>query len=101
MNLSTSISEPLHWRRLLRRYVASTLIVGAAVMGLLLTLDPYDTGRFSLLPAHGVANFGQRLAFASVARRPDVDAAIIGNSTIQLIDPARLSRLIGHNVVSL
>ena len=101
MNSSTSISEPSHWRRLLRRYVASTLIVGAAVVGLLLALDPYDTGRFSLLPAHGVANFGQRLAFASVARRPDVDAAIIGNSTIQLIDPARLSYLIGHKVVSL
>jgi hypothetical protein len=101
MNSSTSISEPSHWGRLLRRYVASTLIVGAAVVGLLLALDPYDTGRYSLLPAHGVANFGQRLAFASVARRPDVDAAIIGNSTIQLIDPARLSHLIGHKVVSL
>src|SRR5690242_16671919 len=78
MNSSTSISDPSHWGRLLRRYVASTLIVGAAVVGLLLALDPYDTGRYSLLPAHGVASFGQRLAFASVARRPDVDAAIIG-----------------------
>lgn len=101
MNSSTSISEHRHWRRLLRRYAVSTLIVGAAIAALLLALDPYDTGRFSLLPAHGVANFGQRLAFASVARRPNVDAAIIGNSTIQLIDPARLSNLIGHKVVSL
>jgi hypothetical protein len=101
MNSSTSISERRHWRRLLWRYAASTLIVGAAVVGLLLALDPYDTGRFSLLPAHGVANFGQRLAFASVARRPDVDTAILGNSTIQLIDPARLSRLTGRTVVSL
>ena len=101
MNSSTSISERQHWRRLLQRYAASTLIVGAAVGLLLLALDPYDTGRFSLLPAHGVANFGQRLAFASIARRPDVDTAILGNSTIQLIDPARLSRSIGHSVVSL
>jgi hypothetical protein len=101
MNSSTSISERRPWRRLLWRYAASTLIVGAVVVTLLLALDPYDTGRFSLLPTHGVANFGQRLVFASIARRPDVDTAILGNSTVQLIDPARLSRLIGHSVVSL
>jgi hypothetical protein len=77
------------------------LIVGAVLAALLLALDPYDTGRFALLPAHGVANFGQRLAFASVARRADADTAIIGNSTIQLIDPKRLSRLTGHRAVSL
>ncbi len=101
MNSSTSISEHRHWRRLLWRYAMSTLIAGAVVAGLLLALDPYDTGRFSLLPAQGVANFGQRLAFASIARRADVDAAIFGNSTIQLIDPARLSRMISHTAVSL
>jgi len=101
MNSSISISEARHWRRLLWRYAAGTLIVGAAVSVLLLALDPYDTGRFSLLPADGVADFGQRLAFASIARRPDVDTAILGNSTIQLLDPARLSRLTGHVVVSL
>ena len=101
MNSSTSVPERQLWRSLLQRYAMSTLIGGAAVAALLLALDPYDTGRFSLLPAHGVANFGQRLAFASIARRGDVDAAIIGNSTIQLIDPARLSRLTGHSVVSL
>ncbi len=101
MNSSTSISERQHWRRLLWRYAMSTLTIGTAVAAMLVALDPYDTGRFSVLPAHGVADFGQRLAFASIARRPDVDTAILGNSTIQLIDPARLSHLIGHTVVSL
>jgi hypothetical protein len=101
MSSSTSISERRRWRRLLWRYAASTLVVGAALAAVLLALDPYDTGRFALLPTHGVANFGQRLAFASVARRPDTDTAIVGNSTIQLIDPARLTRLTGHQAVSL
>jgi hypothetical protein len=77
------------------------MIVSAAAAVLILALDPYDTGRFALWPAPGVADFGQRLAFASIARRPDIDTAILGNSTIQLIDPTRLSRLIGRSAVSL
>jgi hypothetical protein len=85
----------------LRRYAASTLVGGAVLAALLLALDPYDTGRFALLPAHGVADFGQRLAFASVARRAGVDTAIVGDSTVQLIDPERLSRLTGHRAISL
>jgi hypothetical protein len=101
MNSSTSTSESRLWRRLLWRFAAGTVLTGAMVAALLLLLDPYDTGRFSLLPSNGVANFGQRLAFASIARRREVDTAIIGNSTIQLIDPARLSRLTGRQTVSL
>jgi hypothetical protein len=101
MSSSISISESGRWRHLLWRYAASTLIIGSVLFVLLLALDPYDTGRFALLPAHGVADFGQRLAFASVARRAGVDTAIVGDSTIQLLDPERLSRLIGHRAVSL
>jgi hypothetical protein len=101
MNSSISASDSRHWRNLLWRYATSTLIIGVLLAVLLLALDPYDTGRFALLPGRGVADFGQRLAFASVARRAGVDTAIVGDSTIQLIDPARLSRLIGHHAVSL
>ncbi len=86
---------------MLRRYAAITLTAGLALGALVLALDPYDTGRFSLLPAYGVAEFGPRLASASIARRQDIDAAIFGNSTVQLLDPARLSRLSGRSVVSL
>lgn len=48
-----------------------------------------------------MANYGQRLADASIGRRQGVDTAIIGDSTVQLLDPARLSRLTGRSVVSL
>jgi hypothetical protein len=100
MNSSISVSER-SWRRLLARYALCTVVLGAALAALLLVLDPYDTGRLTPLASYGVPNFGQRLAFASVGRRADVDAAIIGNSTIQLLDPARLSKLSGDRVVSL
>jgi hypothetical protein len=48
----------------------------------------------------GVPDFGQRLALASIARRPEADTAIFGNSTIQLLDPARISELSGRTAVS-
>lgn len=72
-----------------------------AILAGLLALDPYDTGRFALLGGRGVPRFGQRLVAASLARAPAVDAAIIGNSTIQLVDPARLAAESGLHVVSL
>ena len=103
MNSSISASEPAlrPWRRVLRRYVVSALILWASIWILLLALDPYDSGHFALFRAHGVPRFGQRLRDASLARAPEVNAAIIGNSTIQLIDPARLGPARGLHAVSL
>lgn len=98
---SDSASDAPRWRRLLWRYVAITLTAGLALGALVLALDPYDTGRFSLLPAYRVADFGPRLASASIARQQHVNAAIVGNSTVELLDPGRLSRLSGYTVVSL
>jgi hypothetical protein len=101
ISVSDAASDAARWGRLLWRYAAITLAAGLLLGMLALVLDPYDTGRLSLLPAYGVADFGPRLASASIARRPAVDAAIFGNSTVQLLDPARLSRLSGRNFVSL
>lgn len=86
---------------MLTLYLASLVGLGAVVGGVILALDPYDSGRFSLFAAKGVPEFGPRLTAASRARQSGIDAAIIGNSTIQLIDPARLSALSGRRVVSL
>ena len=77
------------------------MLIGAALALLLLALDPYDTARFALLGDYGVPHFGQSVSMASIARHPDIDAAIIGNSTIQLIDPARVGSASGIRVVTL
>jgi hypothetical protein len=99
MNSSISVSE--RWRRLIALYAASALALGAAVATLLLALDPYDTGRLALLGEHGVPRLGQRLAAASLGRRPNVDTAIIGNSVMQLLHPARIDAAGGGRVVQL
>jgi len=82
-------------------YPVACLAAAAVTLILILAIDPYDTGRFSLIDGYGVPAFGQRLTAASLARAPDTEAAIIGNSTIQLLDPARLLEQTGWHFVSL
>jgi hypothetical protein len=100
MNSFISASE-LGWVRLIQQYLAWTMLLALIVGGVIVSLDPYDTGRFAAFGNHGVPQFGQRLSFASLARNPEFDSAVIGNSTMQLLDPARLSTAGGARVVSL
>jgi hypothetical protein len=101
MNSSTSISEPHPWRRALWRYAAFCLGFAIVLTAALVSLDPYDTGRFSVLDGYGVANFGPRFTAVSLAREPTLEAAILGNSTSEMLDPTRLTTLTGLRFVSL
>ncbi|HVY57443.1 MAG TPA: hypothetical protein VHA77_06295 [Xanthobacteraceae bacterium] len=88
-----------------RRFVASFLAVFvgglAAIYAFILLVDPYDTGRFPALPLSGVAEPYKATANVSRARDPQFNAAVIGNSHGQLLDPARLSHATGLSVVQL
>jgi hypothetical protein len=102
MNLFIFTSEPLPWARMLRFYAASCVLLLLLVAIVLIGLDPYDSGRLAFAEGYGVPSaLGPRLTAASTARAPDAEAAIIGNSTIQLLHPARLSELTGMRFVSL
>ncbi|HTS94921.1 MAG TPA: hypothetical protein VMG55_23115 [Stellaceae bacterium] len=100
-SISDSEREGLAWRRWLRRYAAFTAAIALVLAAAILALDPYDTGRFAVFPSRGVPHFGQRLTVASIARSPEIDAAIIGNSTAQLIDPHRIGTGTGLHMASL
>jgi hypothetical protein len=67
----------------------------------LVVSDPYDTGRLTPFPSSGVTSFDQHMAAASLGRQPGATAAIVGNSTIQLVDPAELTAATGIGFVSL
>lgn len=94
-------SEPTAWRRMLWRYGVACAAIALLSPIFVIVLDPYDSGRFWPFDGYGVPSFGQRLTAASLARAPDTQAAIIGNSTVQLIDPARLTEMTGVRFVSL
>ncbi|WP_441237880.1 hypothetical protein [Bradyrhizobium sp. 930_D9_N1_4] len=97
---SSSDTDPGWGRSLLA--CAGTLI-GAAllVLALMVVVDPYDSGKLGLLGIDGVDNRLTQITAASRARNPDFNAAILGNSTAQMIEPAELSRATGARFVQL
>jgi len=92
--------EALDWTRWLAAFLGALAIGSAIIFALVLAIDPYDSGRFGLLPP-GVRDDSPRTANASRARDPQFDSAVFGNSTGQLVSPAELSRLTGARFVQL
>jgi hypothetical protein len=89
------------WPTFVATFAAASAAVLLALLGLLVALDPYDTGRFALVKKRGVPQQGPRTANASRGRDPAFDAGIFGNSHIQLIRPERLKAETGLDFVSL
>jgi hypothetical protein len=102
MNSSISSSDPgSRWRR----FTATLLVVAVVVLGSIIAAaymaDPYDTGRSTLMDKPGVRPQGPRTAAASRGRDPAFNAAIVGNSHIQLLSPERLKASTGLDFVQL
>lgn len=108
MNSSTSSSEALAsgrpeggwWRfcRILLGTVAGALLL---LLPFIYLMDPYDAGRPGLITRPGLRPQGPRTAGASRGRDPAFDAAILGNSHMQLLKPDNLNALTGRRFVSL
>ncbi len=100
MNSSTSSSDA-GAAAFLRSFVAVAAVAIVAVAALLLLVDPYDTGRLTPFARQGMPETAPRTASASRVRDPAFDAAIVGNSTIQLVRPEKLKELSGLSFVQL
>jgi len=114
MSSFTSSSEPAGQLRPVldagaaRRAVGFLWVFVATVASLLalflltvFLLDPYDSGRSPLRLKEGVRPQGPRTAAASRGRDPAFNAAIFGNSHIQLASPDELKAKTGLAFVSL
>lgn len=104
MSSSTSgsdLAEARPWRRWIALFAATFLGVGGTLFGVLLIIDPYDTGRFPGFGIEGISDNNPRTAHVSRARDSAFDSAVIGNSTGQLIDPHRLSAATGFKFTQL
>ncbi len=88
------------WRRFSRLAMLCAVGVALGIYLLLVIADPYDTGRFFRWPI-GISDASPRTANASRGSDPRFNAAVIGNSRGQLLDPARLSALTGRSFVQL
>ncbi|WP_426614169.1 hypothetical protein [Bradyrhizobium sp. McL0616] len=102
MSSSTSSSEiDPGWGLSLLACLGTMIGAGLLVLALMVLVDPYDSGKLGLLDINGVDNRLTQVTAASRARDPDFNAAILGNSTAQMIDPATLSRATGLRFVQL
>jgi hypothetical protein len=102
MTSSTSASDPTRpWRRWLAVFGGVFFGLGALLFVLLLLIDPYDTGRFPSFGLVGVRDRSMRTADASRGRDPHFNAAVVGNSTAQILNPYRLSELTGLRFIQL
>ena len=101
---SEAVSDPgmaSEWRRWLLAFLSVPLLGGALLLAFLIAVDPYDTGKFGVLGIDGVDDQNTRTAIPSRARDPQFNAAVIGNSTVQRLDPTRLSQATGLRFVQL
>lgn len=91
----------MSWPRFLGAFFATLLVVAAAAWAALAIVDPYGTGRFTPIASQFVFDEAPRLTDANRARDPSFDSAVIGNSTIQSLDPRRLDTSTGRHFVQL
>ncbi len=98
---SDSADSAYEWGRCLVAFLAVLGLGAILVLGVMIAVDPYDSGRFGLLGIEGVADSTEVTANASRARDPQFDSAVIGNSTGQRLNPAELSQATGLHFVQL
>jgi hypothetical protein len=97
----TPPTQDPNWRGFARTLFLSVVALFAAYLALAVVVDPYETGRVTLLSRGAVRPQGPRTASAVRGRDRAYRGAVIGNSHIQLIEPAALTRLTGIPFVQL
>jgi hypothetical protein len=101
MSSSISSSDRAAWRGFAAVLLVAATGVLVATLSVAYAVDPYDTGRSHLFEKAGVRPQGPRTAAASRGRDPAYNAAIVGNSHIQLLSPERLKEKTGLDFVQL
>lgn len=93
--------EDVNWKRFSKRFL-QIFFTGTFILYLsLLIIDPFDSARLPTFMPAGVNDGNPRTANVSRGRDPRFSAAIIGNSRVQLIEPARLSSQLPFSFVQL
>jgi hypothetical protein len=91
----------MQWGRYMRVLLATLGTLGLAVYGFILVLDPYMDVPFSPALARQPVSTNQRFAYPALARLAQFDSAVVGTSTLRLLDPQQLDAKLGTRVVNL
>lgn len=101
MSSFTSSSEGVPWRCYFRRLVAWTVCLVAAVYGVIVVVDPFDTLVLSPPLDRVPIATNQRYSYPALARSAAFDSVVIGTSTSRLLRPATLDGLFDSRFANL
>jgi hypothetical protein len=100
-----SLSEPSRtqklWLRWVWAFLASLLVLGAILLGFVAVMDPFGLRVTSGKPARPLMDLNQRYMYPQLVRSGAFDSAILGTSTMRLLDPALLSQATGGRFANL
>lgn len=99
MSSSTSSSDP--WRRFTRLFSITALAALAILYGFVIIVDPWDTLPLSPRLPRVPISTNARYSFPALARSPQFDSAILGNSSSRLLQPAELNPGFGAHFANL
>jgi hypothetical protein len=89
------------WRRFITAFLASAGIAGLAILAFVTLFDPYGGNPFRLPLGQPLMDTSQRHVYPQIARSGRFDAAVIGSSTLRLVEPATLSAATGARFANL
>lgn len=92
---------PATWRRFAVIFCLGSFGFLFGLVALMYLVDPFDTGRSPFRLKEGVPQQGPRTANVSRGRDQRYNSAVIGNSRVQMIDPAALTDKTGIPFVAL
>jgi hypothetical protein len=101
MSSSTSSFDAGGGRGFLRVFTGVAAAAAGLILAVLLLVDPFATGRMTPIRSTVMQEANPRMAHVARARDPRFDAAVIGNSTVQILSPERLNALTGLSFVQL
>jgi len=95
------MTSDLHWRRFLRTTLGVAVALSLLLFGFIVLVDPNDNLLVSLPIKRAPINFNQRFSYPTIARRQIFDSAVLGTSTMRLLEPRVLNEVFGGQFVNL
>lgn len=99
--IGEAASTAAHWRGWTRRFIGAGLLVALLLWAFIAALDPFGLRVAPGRAAQPLMDINQRFMYPQLVRSGAFDSAILGTSTMRLIDPANLSQALGNRVVNL
>lgn len=96
-----STSAQQGWRGWTRSFALAASALTALLFGFIIALDPYGARVQAGQPARPLMDLNQRFMYPQIVKSGAFDSAVIGTSTLRLLDPVILSTGLSAHFVNL